>query len=214
MGNVNEKIYAVQDALGFNQNICDAARLGDVQRLRTHLEEPGVDIEERDPEGLTPLLLACREGHEACARLLIDRGAKQTRDTLGMYPIHHAAQNDDVEILDLLLKSHADVNARNSMGITPLHWSAIWNAPRAMEMLLKHGADIERRQQNNQTPLHLAALHGSHPCIEILMHNGCNMDVVDSDNATPLDVAMNDETRGVILQCEDRRQQQLKIAVS
>ena len=41
----------------------------------TRLLQTGADADTRDESGRTPLMSACRSGHETCARLLIQAGA-------------------------------------------------------------------------------------------------------------------------------------------
>lgn len=48
---------------------------GNVERVKAALDA-GASIETMGREGLTALMLACREGHEALARLLLERGAR------------------------------------------------------------------------------------------------------------------------------------------
>lgn len=79
-----------------------AATYGHVQ-IVIRLLDLGVDINYRDPDGLSPLALAARKGHFALVRILVTRGAKLlSHDTEGKYPPGHAASNGHYVIEDYL----------------------------------------------------------------------------------------------------------------
>ena len=61
----------------------------------------------------------------------------------------------NIQIVQLLLKRGADVNAQNNNYSTPLHLATSSEIAR---LLLQYGADIDARDQNHRTPLHLIAL--------------------------------------------------------
>ena len=67
---------SLEDSDG-NNALCHAARLGNeelVQRLVRESKRRKVDVDHRNMRGLTPLLIACQEGHLICARILVSEG--------------------------------------------------------------------------------------------------------------------------------------------
>ena len=61
-------------------------------------------------------------------------------------------QRKDNEIVQLLLKHGADVNAKSNNSSTPLHLAT---SPDIVRLLLQYNADTDARDQSFRTPLHL-----------------------------------------------------------
>ena len=67
---------SLEDSDG-NNALCHAARLGYeeiLQRLVREFKRSKVSVDRKNMHGLTPLLLACQEGHLICARILVCEG--------------------------------------------------------------------------------------------------------------------------------------------
>ena len=67
---------SLEDSDG-NNVLCHAARLGHeemLQRLVREFKRNKVSVDQKNMHGLTPLLLACQEGHLICARILVCEG--------------------------------------------------------------------------------------------------------------------------------------------
>ncbi|KAI5841659.1 hypothetical protein BZA05DRAFT_360374, partial [Tricharina praecox] len=99
-----------------------AARFGDPD-IAGKLLDVGANIAAVDKGNWTSLHLAFKEGHEAVARLLIDRGADIS--TVGGYsgrtPLQLAALGGYEAVARVLLDRGADVSLADSAGNTPLH---------------------------------------------------------------------------------------------
>jgi ankyrin repeat protein len=95
--------------------------------------------------GLTPLLHAVRQGHEAAALALLDGGADVNQRSVGdkTTPLLMAAVNGQFDLAMTLLKKGADPNLASSAGTTPLFAALERNwAPRA-----SYSHPIEHQQQ-------------------------------------------------------------------
>lgn len=55
-------------------------------------------------------------------------------------PLHWAAEKNNAELAELLVRAGADLTAEVSWGMTPLAWAANMGSRGAAEILLKHGA--------------------------------------------------------------------------
>jgi ankyrin repeat protein len=72
-------------------------------------------------------------------------------------PIHNAVYNNNVEMVELLIKYKANVNARNENGYNALHIAALWNPDeKVTAILLKAGANPKVIAKDSHTPLTIA----------------------------------------------------------
>ncbi len=74
------------------------------------------------------------------ADFLISHGAKVDADADGFTPLHYAVSTEKPELVELLIKRGADVNARNKYGDTPLQFARFAKSPESVAVLRRHGA--------------------------------------------------------------------------
>ncbi len=97
-----------------------AAEKGDLAGVQAELDK-GADVNKKDNDGMTPLLIAVTLGHNEIVELLIAKGADvNVADPFSMTPLHFAAVFGQKEITELLLAECADVDAKNLDDETPL----------------------------------------------------------------------------------------------
>lgn len=71
------------------------------------MEDQGVDPNLRDGDGATPLHFAASRGHLTAVRWLLSHGARLSLDKYGKSPINDAAENQQVECLNVLVQHGA-----------------------------------------------------------------------------------------------------------
>ncbi|CAD7091542.1 unnamed protein product [Hermetia illucens] len=81
-----------------------ASQMGCLDCLKWMVEEQNVDPNLRDGDGATPLHFAASRGHLAAVRWLLNHGAKLSLDKYGKSPINDAAENQQVECLNVLVQ--------------------------------------------------------------------------------------------------------------
>lgn len=103
------------------------------------LEQPDLEVEVRTAQDESPLMLASLRGYtELCAKL-IEHDADVNKP--GWAPLHYAATNGHIQIMQLLLDNHAYIDAASPNGSTPLMMAAMYGNASAVKMLLEAGAD-------------------------------------------------------------------------
>lgn len=137
-------------ASGCMSPLIDAANRGDVQTVRTLLEQgTQVDVEyvTYDKEGYpisgSALHWAARNGHVQVMKLLLEHGADiNFREKVeGNTPLQLASENGQLEAVQFLLDRGANVNTKNDhWGLTPLHKAAWSGHLQIAKLLLERGA--------------------------------------------------------------------------
>ncbi|XP_054716867.1 protein phosphatase 1 regulatory subunit 16A-like [Uloborus diversus] len=81
------------------------------------------------------------------------RGGKlDFRDRTGASPLHIAAANGYLSVLEFLLDQHVTIDVNDDDQWQPIHAAACWGHPDAIEMLVQAGADINAKTKNGETP--------------------------------------------------------------
>ncbi|XP_050725807.1 protein phosphatase 1 regulatory subunit 16A-like isoform X2 [Eriocheir sinensis] len=74
------------------------------------------------------------------------------RDHQGATPLHIAAANGYVRVVEYLLGQNVPTEARDHDDWSPLHAAACWGHPDVLEMLVQNGANLHARTKNQETP--------------------------------------------------------------
>ena len=139
---------------------CEAAAVGDAERLRVLAAEGAPQLRALGADGATPLHFAAFLGHPDCIRLLLE--AEVPLDTL----------------------------STNENRNTPLHAALAGRAGiESVTELLDAGAPLEAVGAGGYTPLHIAASRGDVAIIRLLVERGAVTDAVMDDGKNAADVA-------------------------
>ena len=85
------------------------------------LLSPGLDVDSRNNDGLTPLMTAAISDKQNAFDVLIQNGADPSfKDNNGFSVLHCAAQGRNASIVNKLLSLGLDINLKNVYGVTPL----------------------------------------------------------------------------------------------
>lgn len=103
----------------------------------------GLNINQQNKDGLTPLMYAVGNGHLEMFEFLLENGAKiDLVDNQGEDVLLHAIQNKQDEIVKRLIELKANINTKDKNGTTSLLW-AIWLENRELiKLLIEQGIDL------------------------------------------------------------------------
>lgn len=111
-------------------------------------------------------------------------------DTWGCTPLHIAAKNGDLNMLEILLNADIDINVLDNFGNSPLMTAIDCFQQRSAVILLAFGANVNESNGLKETPLHLAVKNCQYRLVKILLLLGADSSVVDRSNRTPMYYAM------------------------
>uniref|UniRef100_A0AAQ5YZ00 Ankyrin repeat domain 52 n=1 Tax=Amphiprion ocellaris TaxID=80972 RepID=A0AAQ5YZ00_AMPOC len=187
-----------------------AARYGQELLISTLLTN-GADKSRQGIHGMLPLHLAALYGFPDCCRKLLSNGQFYNLmpsmmsgemppvgfdinivDDHGRTCLHAAASGGNVECLNLLLNSGAELDMKDSLGRSPLHYAAANGNSQCTISLVRAGAEANELDLTGCSPLHYAAAShtfcgtNSQPdfimekeqeaslCLDYLLDNGAN----------------------------------------
>ncbi|EPS42586.1 hypothetical protein H072_3388 [Dactylellina haptotyla CBS 200.50] len=157
---------------------------------------PGMDVNEKDADGLTPMHLAIKHskipdyGIETVLNLLKLHGANlAARDNSKRAPLHIAAMYGNTRAIKSLIPWGADIHAIASFGRMPLHFAAEYGRMEAVSVLCGFNAWVEAWTSYGCTPLHLAVIWGHPQTVGALVNHGASIEARSWSGQTPLHLA-------------------------
>jgi ankyrin repeat protein len=194
-------------SLSFADPIHDAARKGDVKKIKQLLQSDPKLISAKDSNGDTPLHEAALHGQVAAAQALIDARADVNAennyppflpDDLGQF---YATNNHADPIVLLQLQSAHRTRELNNEGMdaraakngyTPLDLAEFSTSHnKLVQLLVAHGANVNARAASGATPLWWAVMRDQKDDVKFLLDHGANPNLTDAYGDTILDCALN-----------------------
>lgn len=125
----------------------------DAVEIAEILIDSGLNINEADKKGYTPLFHAIFTENISLVSFFIKKGASlDTKDNHERTPLFHANRLEFLEIVDLLLSNGADVNVKDKYGWTPMHLACYYHCDRTISLLARKGADVNVETSDGKTP--------------------------------------------------------------
>lgn len=174
-----------------SSDILSAAARGDAAQV-TVLLSSGANVEARDRDGRTPLLLATHGNHVEVARLLIAAGADvNAKDSMSDTPFLYAGAEGRNEILKMTLQAGADLASTNRYGGTALIPAAHHGHPETVKILLGTGIKVDHVNRLGWTALIEAVILSDGgrvhtDIVRLLVEAGADVNIADRDDVTPL----------------------------
>ncbi|KAM6464316.1 kinase D-interacting substrate of 220 kDa isoform 1-T1 [Liasis olivaceus] len=169
------------------------------QSLVTYVEEENVpalkaflekckDVDERDENGQTPLMLAAEQGNLEIVQELIKKGANcNLEDSDNWTALISAAKEGHTAIVSELLTCNVNIEHRDMGGWTALMWACYKGCTEVAELLLERGANPNITGiQYSVYPIIWAAGRGHSRIVHHLLQHGAKVNCSDKYGTTPL----------------------------
>jgi ankyrin repeat protein len=148
----------------------------------------GADVNTRDDEGWTPLLVAIRRGNAQLARFLVEHGADpdvrckcRGWRSGGWTPLTMALSRGDDTLIGLLLEFGADVNLATGSPVspgsntTPLILASDNTSVDVVRTLLDNGARVNDLNGKEFSALYVAVFRGRAETVSVLLEHGADV---------------------------------------
>jgi len=123
----------------------DASRAGDTAMLATFIQA-GYDLNVKDPQGYTGLILAAYHGQEPAVTRLLDAGADPcARDNRGNTALMGAIFKGELTIAKRLVQADCAPDLANNAGQTASMYAALFKRTEILQALAAKGADLSLR---------------------------------------------------------------------
>ncbi|MFC2146723.1 ankyrin repeat domain-containing protein [Acidobacteriota bacterium] len=179
--------------------IHDAAKSGDIEKIKMLLKkDPGL-LNSKDDEGKTPLHIAAEHGRGDIAAFLVSQKADVNSKTVfNLTPLHLAAAVGDTKTVELLIVNGARLNPLDIFNMTPLANAVSQGHTGTTALLLAKGADMNIKGSDGMTLLHRAAASGNPEITALLIDKGMDINAPNDFGKTPLHFAASGGHQAVV----------------
>lgn len=182
-------------ATGPSHPLHDAAQNGNLDQLMKALDEPKIKVDQKDPSGMSALMVAADKGHAEIAKWLVEKGARvAAKDDEGETAVMKAATNGYTDLCMTLIEAQCShrkvqkqlgqnagvalanekkliVDSKDDEGCTALMKVAATGNLEMFQLLLEQKASAEAKDDMGWTPLMWAALNGRLNIVEYLVND-------------------------------------------
>lgn len=163
---------------------------GVIQKIVVSIQVDPDDAFDDELDGHAKILRAVRNRqYDTVSKLLARKPeAVETRGHMGRRPLHIAVENDDLEMVQLLLKTGADVNGTRDDPDDPRLDTPLFqvSSSEVAQCLIDHGADLHAKDRSQRTAIHWAAQFAHPEILQLLLEHGVPVNSVDDGGDTPL----------------------------
>lgn len=169
-----------------------ATMLGD-ENLARLLIEKGADPLVKDNFGDTALMYAKRNRDKWLIELLQKAESRafapSTIHKTGVSDLIIAILNNDIDLVDSLILSGANVNEKDDMGNTPLIWASKFGYTDIVKSLIGAGANVNQKDLYNNTALIWASKLGNAGIVQLLINAGADINAINNKKESAISSA-------------------------
>jgi uncharacterized protein len=125
----------------------------------------------------------------ALRTFLVQANVTEQRDRAGNTPLLYATEKGKLDIVQLLLARHADINAINNRNASALHIATYTGQLAITNILLDAGARVNGQDNQGYTPLMLATMAGRDDLVKLLLAYNASTRLRDNGGRTAQQIA-------------------------
>jgi|GEM_PF-928956 len=159
------------------EQLLKAVEKGQKKKVKDLLHK-GADVNGRNENGMTALMLAAEKGDLKIVKLLIEEKADvnaKTKD--GWTALEYAAVYGRTKTVEILLNKGANIG-------DALRLAAYWGHTKTVKLLLDKGADVDAKTKDGRTALLSASSMGNAEIVKLLLDKGADVDAKDEGEWT------------------------------
>uniref|UniRef100_A0A8C8SNQ2 Ankyrin repeat and SOCS box protein 11 n=1 Tax=Pelusios castaneus TaxID=367368 RepID=A0A8C8SNQ2_9SAUR len=138
---------------------------------------PGFNVNIVTIDRVSALHEACLGGHVACAKVLLENGARVNAVTVdGITPLFNACCSGSAACVNMLLEFGAKPQLENHLA-SPIHEAVNRGHRECMEILVANDVDIDQEDSQQGTPLYVACMYQRTDCVKKLLELGASVGV-------------------------------------
>jgi ankyrin repeat protein len=168
-----------------------AVHNGDKIMVQVLLSARGITNTCRNSFGQNVVHIATQRGSTQIVKLLLKNGLYCNSDLRGLHPLHFAALNNDMAMMEVLVDVIGDkindsedkkaneeekkrliaetINKSQQDGFTPVHYCCHKGSLKLLKYLISVGGDLKLASKKGVTCLHLASASGKTAIVEFLL---------------------------------------------
>jgi len=98
-----------------------------------------------------------------------------------VYPVHQAAQNGYVKLMEFILKTSFGMNSKDEDGWTAWHWACLYGQTETAQLIIKNskvfGIDLNAKNDYGSTAWHKACFYGQTDTAQLIIKNSKDFDI-------------------------------------
>jgi ankyrin repeat protein len=157
--------------------------------LKYFIEKVDININEKDPEGMSLFLYACQFGHSEIIKLIIERKNDiiNENDNDGFNGLHHSSKNGHLEAVKILIQAGIDFNGKDSSEKTSIHYASKYGHKDIIDFLIKNcQIDINEKDKYGKNGFHFASEWGFIEIVKSFLDNGIEINSKDNKGMNAL----------------------------